>query len=188
MEYTNRYTLARGIMDLRQKIIATAFNLFYEQGFHACGVELLASQAGTTKRTLYAHFGSKDGLIAAVLDYRHEQFFALVEQALQGVSGAYSETAYLDFIRAWTHSPEFHGCLFINACAEFSDPNSPFYQQASQHKRQVRELLYQHFVADNSIDAQQAKIAADRAFIFGEGLIVAVQAGQGELVGYFGQA
>jgi len=45
------------------------------------------------------YFGSKDGLIASVLDYRHEQFFALVEQALQGVSGADSETAYLDFAR-----------------------------------------------------------------------------------------
>ncbi|WP_439234584.1 TetR/AcrR family transcriptional regulator [Lonepinella koalarum] len=136
----------------------------------------------------WVYFGSKDGLIAAVLDYRHEQFFALVEQALQGVSGADSETAYLDFICAWTRSPQFHGCLFINACAEFSDPNSPFYQQASQHKRQVRELLYRHFVCGDDVDEatlQYAKTLADRTFIFGEGLIVA---GQGELVGYFGQA
>lgn len=39
-------------MDIRQHIIETAYQCFYQQGFHASGVETLARQAGTTKRTL----------------------------------------------------------------------------------------------------------------------------------------
>ena len=69
-------------MSIKENIIRTAHDLFYKEGFHASGVELLAQNAGTTKRTLYAHFGSKDGLIDAVLDYRHKQFMDKLAAAL----------------------------------------------------------------------------------------------------------
>lgn len=55
------YSKQGDFMDTRRKIIKIAYETFYKQGFHACGVELLAQKAGITKRTLYSHFGSKDG-------------------------------------------------------------------------------------------------------------------------------
>ena len=104
-------------MDTRQKIILTAYETFYKQGFHACGVELLAQQAGITKRTLYAHFGSKDGLIAAVLDYRHHDFIERMQTALNRQPESQTVEAYLQFIADWTHETDFCGCLFLHACA-----------------------------------------------------------------------
>ena len=41
-------------MELRDTILQKSYELFYKQGFHDSGVELLAKKAGTTKRTLYA--------------------------------------------------------------------------------------------------------------------------------------
>lgn len=170
-------------MDTRQHIIRTSYEIFYHQGFHACGVELLANQAGITKRTLYAHFGSKDALIAAVLDYRHTQFIAKMQDALDRQPEKRIDQAYLDFISAWTHEPDFSGCLFHHACAEFGSPKSAPYQAAVAHKRQIRQILRER-LADN-LDANEAQKIADTAFLIGEGMIAAAQAGQNDLsLGY----
>ena len=55
----------------RARILETAYDLFYRQGFARVGVDRIAAAAGITKRTLYAHFPSKDALLAAVLERHH---------------------------------------------------------------------------------------------------------------------
>lgn len=47
----------------RERVIATAAKLFYEEGIRGVGVERIAAQAGTTKMSLYRHFHSKDDLV-----------------------------------------------------------------------------------------------------------------------------
>lgn len=165
-------------MHSRQKIIEAAFHTFYVQGFHACGVDLLAQRMGVTKRTLYAHFGSKEGLIDAVLTYRHQSFIARVQEALEQRPPAEAVAAYLDFIAAWTQSPDFHGCLFINACAEFSDPAASPKRHAAEHKRDIRARLQARL---ESAGAPNAAAQADAAFLIGEGLTVAAQTQQTDL-------
>lgn len=165
-------------MDTRQKIIETAYNTFYQKGFHACGVELLAQNAGITKRTLYAHFGSKDGLIDAVLDYRHEQFIANMQAALAKQPKADTVSAYLGFIRDWTQADDFYGCLFINATAEYADKTSTPYQKSAAHKRQIREILFERLAKSG---VENAKKAAENAFLIGEGMIIAAQTGQADM-------
>ncbi|MDO4642068.1 MAG: TetR/AcrR family transcriptional regulator [Neisseria sp.] len=165
-------------MDIRQRIIETAYNQFYQQGFHACGVELLAQEAGTTKRTLYAHFGSKEGLIEAVLQYRHNQFIENMQAALNKRPERETATAYLDFIKAWCTSQHFYGCLFINASAEFSDGESMPHRHAAAHKQQIREILQNRLQTAGATDAKEQ---ADFVFLCGEGLIVAAQTGQLDL-------
>ncbi|BBJ37693.1 hypothetical protein SSPO_004110 [Streptomyces antimycoticus] len=48
-----------------RRIVAAAEDLFYSRGITAVGVDLIAERAGTTKRTLYNQFGSKDRLVAS---------------------------------------------------------------------------------------------------------------------------
>lgn len=165
-------------MNTRQHIITTAYALFYRQGFHACGVEALAQAAGVTKRTLYAHFGSKDGLMAAVLDYRHDDFLNKMHAALERQPASATVTAYWQFIAAWTRAADFHGCLFLNACAEFAADTPPA-AQARAHKQAVRQILRQRLQAANVADADAL---ADRCFLTGEGMIAAAQAGQNDLI------
>src|ERR1700749_484932 len=47
----------------RERIERAAARLFYRNGIHATGVELIALQANVSKRTLYKHFGSKSELV-----------------------------------------------------------------------------------------------------------------------------
>ena len=63
----------------RQQLMETAYRLFNRHGFHATGIDRIWAEAGSTKRTLYRHFPTKDALIEAVLLSREQEFFALLE-------------------------------------------------------------------------------------------------------------
>lgn len=157
---------------LKQKILETAHDIFYQHGFHACGVELLAREAGTTKRTLYAHFGSKDRLIEAVLNYQNEQFIKRLKKHLDNTKPEACIKGYLEFIQAWIQSKNFYGCIFINACGECSDEAHAPYQIAQAHKQQIRHYLQQQL---------NHEMVAELLFLYGEGLIVTAQTGMTEL-------
>jgi AcrR family transcriptional regulator len=58
----------------REQIVDVALSLFYQGGFNATGVDKIVSESGVTKKTLYAHFKSKDELILATLRRRDELF------------------------------------------------------------------------------------------------------------------
>lgn len=165
-------------MALRETILQTSHELFYQYGFHDSGVELLAKRAGTTKRTLYAHFGNKEGLIEAVLHYRHQDFMAQLNAFFDDFdvkNGVDVAVCYLTFLKNWTSSKGFYGCMFINACAEFSDSQSSPHQIAKRHKAEVRARLLKSF---ERVDASKTQDKSDTLFVWGEGVIVAAQTGQ----------
>ena len=53
---------------LREHILWTAKDVFLEMGFERASMDVVASRAETSKRTLYAHFESKERLFLAVID------------------------------------------------------------------------------------------------------------------------
>ena len=54
----------------RERIVASAQDLFHRHGIRGIGVDAIAEAAGTNKMTLYRHFGSKDDLILEYLNYK----------------------------------------------------------------------------------------------------------------------
>src|ERR1700710_562225 len=58
---------ATSVLPPRERILASARELFYRHGLHSVGVDAIAEAAGTNKMTLYRHFESKDDLIVAYL-------------------------------------------------------------------------------------------------------------------------
>ena len=85
---------------------------------------------------------------------------------------------YLAFLKDWTSSEGFYGCLFINTCAEYSDTQSSPHKIAHQYKTDIRQWLFAEFKKVNTKDAKQK---SDMLFMFGEGFIVAAQTGQESL-------
>lgn len=65
-------------MDNRQLIMNSALTLFYESGYDAVGVQQIVDAAGVSKPTLYYYFGSKQGLLEALLN----EHFQPMEQKL----------------------------------------------------------------------------------------------------------
>jgi AcrR family transcriptional regulator len=54
----------------RERVLATAYDLFSRYGTRAVGVDRIISESGVAKMTLYRNFASKDDLILAFLDRR----------------------------------------------------------------------------------------------------------------------
>lgn len=54
--------------ETRAALVAAAADLFADQGFDAVSVDAVAAAAGRTSGAVYDHFGSKQGLLLAVLD------------------------------------------------------------------------------------------------------------------------
>ncbi|MZD06282.1 TetR family transcriptional regulator [Streptomyces sp. SID5785] len=124
-----------------RRIVAAAEELFYERGITAVGVDLIAEHSGTTKRTLYNQFGSKDRLVAAYLAARDERWRTLVRAAIDACgSPVEAVTAPFDALRTWsaTHT---RGCAFINALAELPDPAHPAHRIAENQKLWLSDLF-----------------------------------------------
>jgi AcrR family transcriptional regulator len=109
--------------DIPTRILDAAARCFYRDGIWASGVDTLAAEAGVSKRTLYNHFGSKDGVIAAYLRQREEHWQAKL-QAVWAEIGADPIDQVVAYVRAYARpvQPEvFRGSAFINAAAELAD-------------------------------------------------------------------
>lgn len=95
-------------------VLDAARMLLLKQGLLSVGMDEFAKASSFSKRTLYKHFGSRENLIAAVVDhdyaYWEEWFFDAVRELAQ--SGGDSLRAFNEVLRVWVETPEFEGCLF----------------------------------------------------------------------------
>ncbi len=68
-------------MDNQTKILSSALELFAQHGYDAVGVQRIVAAAEVTKPTLYHYFGSKKGLLLALLESRFSDLFQALEEA-----------------------------------------------------------------------------------------------------------
>lgn len=66
-------------MENRERILQCAEELFYARGYDAAGVQEIADRAGISKPTLYYYFGSKRGLLQAILDAKFEKMYRCIQ-------------------------------------------------------------------------------------------------------------
>lgn len=68
-------------MDNRELILEAALELFTARGYEGCGIQEICERAGITKPTLYHYFGSKLGLLEALMDAHHAALAMAVDLA-----------------------------------------------------------------------------------------------------------
>ncbi len=112
--------------DVRTRILDAAERLFYERGITATGVDALAEAADVSKRTLYNHFGSKEGVVTAYLQRREDRWQQRLAAALEGAETPTERIlAYVSSYCDYVGDNDFRGCAFINASAELSNESHP---------------------------------------------------------------
>lgn len=126
----------------RSALIAKALPLFYRNGFHATGMDLVAKETGVSKTSIYKHFRSKEELILAVLRLRDEQFRNWLVRRMEalGTGPEGQLIAMFDALGEWFRETRFQGCMFVKAAAEYQERTDAINRQAWQHK----ELLINH--------------------------------------------
>ncbi len=126
----------------RQRILDTAFRLFYAHGVRAVGVDRIIAESGVAKATLYKHFAAKDDLVLAYLDVVDETWTGQLRAAAAaaGPRPADQLVGIFDALDRACRRDGYRGCAFINAAAE-SEPGSPVHARTLAHKDGVRSWL-----------------------------------------------
>ena len=126
-----------------QRLLDVAAEVFYAEGIRATGVDTLTERAGVSKPTLYSQFGSKENLVAAVLDQRRvrrqQAMAAYLGQV--GGTGAARLLAVFDWLASGHSRDGFRGCPFTNAAVELPDPAHPARAVISAYKNWLRDTL-----------------------------------------------
>lgn len=159
----------------RDHLMATAWRLFYRDGYRAVGIDTLLAEAGVAKMTLYNHFSSKDELIIAVLEKRDCELRAAISGQVDATTGSPADKllAVFDWLETWFGSPDFNGCAFIRALSEYPDTHHPIHQTAWRHKVAMQGALTQ---LCTQAGAHDPAALANTLSLLIDGSIVAAQA------------
>jgi AcrR family transcriptional regulator len=154
----------------RDRILLAAHDLYYGDGVRATGVDRVIAEAGVTKVTFYRHFPSKNELILAFLEYRHERWMAWFTDSLQrhARSGASDGVdAVVGAMGEWFRSDGFRGCAFINTVGELGAANPEVVAIAARHKQDMTHAIAALLPPSRhrDKDAQAAAMAVDGAII-----------------------
>ncbi len=134
----------------RQHILSEALFLATSKSLNDVTIGSLAKQCNLSKSGLYAHFGSKENLQVAIVDYASEIF------SLRVVKDVSPALAPIDRITAlvfrWLNWFEDHAkqCLFMSATLEFNDRPGPV--KDALHRQINRWINYLESIAAQAID------------------------------------
>lgn len=150
----------------RDRILGTAFRLFYAHGPRGAGVDTVIAESGVAKATLYKHFPRKDDLVLAYLDEVDRTWFGQLRAAAReaGPEPADQLVGMFDALASATRREGFHGCAFINTAAE-SASGTPVHARTVEHKTVVRawvaDLARRAGATDPDLLARQLTVLLD---------------------------
>jgi AcrR family transcriptional regulator len=158
-------------LSARDRILSTALRLFYSDGIRATGIDRIIAESGVAKMSFYRHFPSKNDLIRAFLDARHEIWMEKFRAAVERRFAQDGLKAIAHALAEWFAEPDFRGCAFINTVAE----SGAEFTQPIEHKQGLE--VYARELAERLSLPAPDRIAA-KAMILIEGAIVRAQMGQ----------
>ena len=166
----------------RDRLLETAWELFYRDGYHASGIDRILAEAGVAKMTLYKHFRSKEELILAVLEKRSAQFHDSFTEFMNAKKRTPERDllAVFDWLVTWVESKDFRGCLFQKAMAEYQELEDPIHRAALAHKAafhgEIRRLVVAAGLAKPKGLAEQLAILVEGAIVSSHALGVSIPA------------
>ena len=151
----------------RERILATAVELFYRHGIRAVGVDSIAEAAGTNKMTLYRHFTSKDELVAEYLrrlaDKATSVWGRLARAQLRG---------WLQEMAVHVESGKERGCALANAAVELPEKDHPARRVIEAFKTAQRRRIIE---LCSTAELTDPEMLADELFLLLEGARVTAQ-------------
>src|SRR4029077_14512723 len=125
----------------RERLLAAANELFYNEGVHTVGIDRVIEQASVAKASLYNTFGSKDELVRAYLETRRASVTQRIMQAVDRYAIPRERLlAVFEGQGELFAQPDYRGCAFARASAE-SQPGDLAEQAAEDYRRWLRALL-----------------------------------------------
>jgi AcrR family transcriptional regulator len=128
------------------QLVAVADAVFSERGVASSSMEEIAERAGVTKPVLYDHFGSKDGLLAAVVLRAGEELAAATLEAVDAAAGP--EQALASGLRAYFRFIERRRASWLSLLTEAGIPGSAAAAALERVRDGQAELIAELLSAD----------------------------------------
>ena len=129
----------------RARIVDAAYESFWRKGYTRTGVDEIAERAKLTKRTLYAHFRSKDDLLAAVLEHHgalHQARLERIGRRMPSDAKGMIESFFGQLAGWASATPRWSGSGFTRLVVELADlPGHPARAIARRAKAATEEWL-----------------------------------------------
>ncbi|MFJ5862414.1 TetR/AcrR family transcriptional regulator [Pseudarthrobacter sp. NPDC092439] len=153
----------------REKILTTAFRLFYAHGLRAAGIDTIIAESGVAKATFYKYFPAKDDLILAYLEKVDAVWTGQLKAAAEaaGPEPAGQLVGLFDALGTACRRDGYRGCAFINAAAE-SAAGTRVHQRTVAHKQQILHWL--ETLADQAGAGDPARLARSLSLLLDGGL------------------
>jgi AcrR family transcriptional regulator len=158
--------VVQGVQPARDRILETAFRLFYAHGPRGVGVDTVIAESGVAKATLYKHFPRKDDLVLAYLEKVDLAWFGQLRAAARAAGDDPREqlVAMFDGLATAQRREGYHGCAFINTAAE-SATGTDVHGRTVEHKQVVRawvtDLARRAGAGDPDLLARQLTLLID---------------------------
>jgi AcrR family transcriptional regulator len=124
----------------RERLLEAARELTYTEGVHV-GVDAILKRADVARRSLYQHFGGKDGLVAEVLRTASTigRYREVMDRA--GPDPRTRVLAVFDELDRLTTAAGFRGCRYTAAELALSDPAHPGHHQVREYKQELHDVF-----------------------------------------------
>ncbi len=126
----------------RAKIIQTANDLFYNQGYHQTGINQIIEESGVAKATFYSNFKSKEELGVEYLRERDLIDTNSIKDMVNDIKDPYER--YMSIIKGlliYMKETNFRGCAYGNMAVEITDPDHPIRKEVKLHDDRFRSIL-----------------------------------------------
>jgi AcrR family transcriptional regulator len=127
----------------RERLLATAYELFSRRGIRDVGVDEVIASANVAKATLYRHFRTKDQLVLAFLERRETRWTRewVEQRARQRAKTPEGQLlAIFDLFDEWFHCDDFEACSFINVLLEMG-PQHPAGKESIRQLENIRFVV-----------------------------------------------
>lgn len=126
----------------REKVLKAAAKAIRAQGPHRVGVATVMGKAGLTHGGFYAHFDSKDDLVAAAIGQMFEESRSTWDRLTQTKAPAEALTGFIDFYLSTTHRDAVSaGCPIPILAPELRRLGKPSRDQFAAGVARLRERL-----------------------------------------------
>ncbi|MEO1515464.1 MAG: TetR/AcrR family transcriptional regulator [Bacteroidota bacterium] len=140
--------------EVKNRIIETASELFYQNGYNSTGINEIIAKSGIAKATLYNHFKSKEDICLAYLQFKNTTFLKDIQAYIRTKEAGQPQIlAIFDFLQLFFKDKDFNGCWCIKTVAEIPKDNLRIRQEIQTQKQLFIQLIQQ--LIDNNLKMPQ---------------------------------
>lgn len=163
-------------LGVKERIVETASDLFYNQGYNQTGINQIIDEAGVAKASMYQHFRSKEDIAVAYLVGRHTMWMGKLEACVSKQKSPKNKViCVFNYLTEWLTEVNFRGCGWQNIITDLPADHNKIKDQAIFHKNELRSWVHDQLAQVDGLTNKKAKDLGDEVVILIEGAIILSQ-------------